>query len=223
MKLKTLVCFILILFCCLSLGASVFSSRNSILQRLIEPRQEVEEEESAASQVPDVRAKAPKIYGKKKTEPSALPEDVPAEEETLEETEPVIAIEEEILPEPVVEEEIPSGPVIVIETEPEEVFVVIKEQEPEPVAVPVPQPRLSPMAVRMAMLLCSMAVAVSLSFSFRGVSGPLQAKLALLAAALTALVPMGLSVLAAGWCWLWLGYAMLFATFFIFKARRSFR
>ena len=238
MKAKAGFCLLILFLCCLELNASVFSSRKG-RQTLIESTVGVEEddEESMSSQVPEVKAKAPKIYSWKKSKDD---KDDMAEESASLVSESAVAseaisggtlliieeedvLEEEPAPLPEQEESLFAEVEAIGEEEPviETVELVVKE-ETESVAesAVVPSgPSLGEGLADALVLALSLAVTALADVALRKALGsPLTSKASLLAALLSVFVPFSISMLAAGWSLLWLCYSGLLLTFFIFRS-----
>lgn len=209
--MKFRACLFLLIFVlgCLSLEAAVFTSRRILPQT---------KDEDISSQVPDVKAKAPKIYGKKADETAVYEE---------EEAEPLPAVTEE-------ESEELLAPSIVEESEEPLIIVEEREAEEEPViAEPVPQeevgaaeeePLLERRTVYALVALFSFLVCIGFAFALRAYLGaPLSRPLSLLVALSLTLFPAALSTLALGWSELWCSYLLLLLSFFILRARNGSR
>ena len=210
--MKFRACLFLLIFVlgCLSLEAAVFTSRRVLLPA---------KDEDISSQVPDVKAKAPKIYGKKADETAVYEE---------EEAEPLPAVAEE-------ESEEFLAPIIV-EEESEEPLIIVEEREAEEepvIAEPIPQeeerateeePLLERRTVYALVALFSFLVCIGFAFALRAYLGaPLSRLLSLLVALSLTLFPAALSTLALGWSELWCSYLLLLLSFFILRARNGSR
>ena len=211
--MKFRACLFLLIFVlgCLSLEAAVFTSRRVLLQT---------KDEDISSQVPDVKAKAPKIYGKK------------ADEETA-----AVYEEEEAEPLPAVtEEESEDLLALIIVEESEEPLIIVEEREAEEeplIAEPIPQeeeratseePLLERRTVYALVALFSFLVCIGFAFALRAYLGaPLSRLLSLLVALSLTLFPAALSTLALGWSELWCSYLLLLLSFFILRARNGSR